>query len=166
MPAVAGEEESAEGLMGALARVGDAGRLLNTLVIGVSGVLDGRSILIPKFLKFVVGDVGASSIRKSLMLGLSGIELGPVGTEGSVNAGFSSSSSIGGKFAANPERSKGVLECVVCNCGEDEGEDDGDGGPKEDVGTNVWDDCVEATDVEGTLGITVEGNGWTEFPDG
>ncbi len=114
----------------------------------------------------MVGDRGTSSFLKSLRLGLGGIEPGPVGTEGSVNAGFSSSSSIGGKLAANPERSKAVLECVIFNCGEDEGEDAGDGGPKEDAGTKVWDDWVEDTDVEGPLDITVGESGWAGKPDG
>lgn len=125
-------EESPEGLSGAFARVGDAGRLLKTLVVGVIGVLDGLSMCSAKFLKLADGDEGTSPFRMSFRLGLDDVVLTPVGTEGRENSGFSSSSSIGGKFCANPEISK-----VVFSWGEDEGEDAGEGGPKEEVGTKV-----------------------------
>jgi hypothetical protein len=61
-----------------------------------------------KFLKLVVvdGEGGTSPFGISFKLGLDEKVLTPVGTEGNVSEGFSSSSSIEGKFCVNPEISK------------------------------------------------------------
>ena len=68
MAAIGAEDnESPEGLRGAftLTRVGDVGRLLNTLfTVGVIGVLDGLSICNGKFPKLVDGDGGGMSPLK------------------------------------------------------------------------------------------------------
>lgn len=95
-------------------------------------MLDGRSIWRGKLLNVVGGEGGTSPLLMSFRLGFDETGPMPVGTEGRENSGFSSSSSMEGKCCVNPERSK-----VVLSCGEDEGEDAGDGGPKEEVGTNV-----------------------------
>jgi hypothetical protein len=110
------------------------------LTTGVIGVLDGLSI---ETAKFLCGDgADGSPLRKSCVGWLSGAGIFPVGTDGSENAGFSSNSSIEGKACVNSDRLKEF------SCGEDVGVDDGDGGPREEGGTNVWGEGEEETGAE------------------
>lgn len=64
---------------------------------------------------------------------MEGLLLILVGTEGRLKSSVPSSSWIEGKLCANFERS------TASEGGEVGGDDGGDGGPKEEVGTNVWD---------------------------
>lgn len=59
----AGPFERLLGLRGMDVLVGDPGRLLNVLVIGVIGVLDGRSIGTAKFRNSAGGDMTESPFR-------------------------------------------------------------------------------------------------------
>lgn len=68
---------------------GDTGRLAKLLPVGVIGVLDGRSI---GSSKFRIDPRGVSFGEDLLDLALR-----PVGTEGRLNRGFSSISSMDGK---------------------------------------------------------------------
>lgn len=93
--------ESVEGLGGIVGLLGEGGRLENALLVGVIGVLEGRSIGTVKFRKEPKGDGDGSPLRRSLWEG----PTMPVGTEGRENSGPSSSSSIEGKAWLNPVKS-------------------------------------------------------------
>jgi len=86
--------ESPDGLWGIFGLVvtGEGGRLEKLLLVGVIGVLDGRSIGTVKLRKDVRGDGDGSPLRSTppLVFGED------VGTEGREKAGCSSSSSIDG----------------------------------------------------------------------
>lgn len=142
------DEERLDGFRVAVVFVGDPGRLVNEFIIGVTGVLDGLSIGFVKLRMTCgkgVGDLsgdgdlcgeptlkpvetGDKPLRPSLD-DLLELLLMPVGTEGSWNAGVSSNSSIGGKVWVNSER----LYCD--DSGEDDGVEEGDGGPNDEGDT-------------------------------
>lgn len=67
-----------------------------------------------------------------------------MGADGREKAGFSSSSSIEGKACEKPDKS---------SWGEDDGEDDGEGGPKLEGDTKVWGEGE--TGVDGTTVVAV-----------
>ena len=134
-----------EGFNGTVDLVGEAGRLLKLLTVGVTGVLDGRSMGTVKLLNEVRGDADDSPVQESFATDLlDSLLLGPVGTEGGLKPGSSSSSSIDGNACVKPERSK------LFSCGDDEGDEDGDGGPKVEGETRVWGDGADDIGVEGT----------------
>lgn len=99
---------------------GDGGRLEKLWLVGVTGVLDGRSMGTVKFRNDARGDGDSSPLRScslpppppplppygllfAMPLPLL-LEPGmPVGTDGSANAGYSSSSSMDGNAWLNPE---------------------------------------------------------------
>lgn len=121
--------------------VGEAGRLAKELVVGVLGVLDGRgpgsTERTGKFLKKV------ASLRVSRVV--TGARLVPgssTGTEGSCCSSSSSNSSIEGKVWENSVK---LYEDV---CGEEAGEDVGDGGPRLDRGTSACGEGVVEFEVE------------------
>lgn len=97
--------ESPEDLRGIVNLFGEGGWLENVLLLGVIGVLEGRSTGAVKFRKESRGDGDGSRLRKSLLLGVRDVPLMPVGTEGRENAGSSSSSSIEGKAWLKPLKS-------------------------------------------------------------
>lgn len=110
--------------------VGEAGRLAKELMVGVLGVLDGRGLgsteRIGKFLIIV------ASLRVSRVVGETRLLPGSsTGTEGSCSSSSSFNSSIEGKACENSVR---LYEDV---CGDEGGEDVGDGGPRLDRGTNA-----------------------------
>lgn len=128
------EEDKPDGLCGMVGgfEEGDTGRLPNVLSVGGIGVLEGRSGGTVKFRKDANG-----SFRDG-MLGPT-----PVGTDGRVKGGDSSSSSMEGKLFRNSDR------LMFEACGEDGGDDDGDGGPKVDGDTKLWGDGDWETGVAG-----------------
>ena len=95
----------------------------------------------------------ASPCRISVAYGLFKEAPIPVGTDGRVKGGCSSSSSIVGKARAKPVRSTSLKRDVVG--GDEEGVEDGDGGPRVEGETKVWVECVELE------GVIAEGvGGW------
>jgi len=90
-----------EGLGGIVDLFGEGGRLENALLVGVIGVLEGRSIGTVKFRREPKGDGDGSPLCTSLLE----VPPMPVGTEGRENAGPSSSSSIEGKAWLKPVKS-------------------------------------------------------------
>ena len=92
---------------------GEAGRDWKLLLMGVMGVLLGRSMGTVKFLKLCSGEPadGPSYACPFLPYAVGGLleaplptptPIGPVGTEGKENAGSSSNSSMEGKAWLNP----------------------------------------------------------------
>lgn len=88
--------ERVDGFVGTVDLFGEGGRLLKLLVVGVIGVLEGRSM---GTVKVRNGDwaAAASACRKSLAYGLFKEAPIPVGTDGREKSGCSSSSSMVGK---------------------------------------------------------------------
>jgi hypothetical protein len=151
-------------------RVGDAGRLAKELVVGVLGVLDGlgpgsngrvgKLLNMPPSLRdgSFDGGVVVMVIEEREPLAL---VLPPVGTEGTIShPPTSSSSSIDGKVCENSVKYDDEV------CGDDDGEDVGDGGPRLDRGTKACGDGVVDVefddDVEGSGGTGKEGDKFEE----
>jgi len=139
--------------------LGEGGRLAKALLVGVIGVLDGRSM--GKVLNEATGERGCSPVRgrggngglpDALLL-----PTGPVGTDCSVKSGVLSSSSIEGNAWLKPLKSKLLLNALFG--GEDDGVDEGEGGPRLDGETKAR--CELLADEEFT-GVIAEGagNGW------
>lgn len=105
---------------------GDAGRLLKVSIVGGMGVLEGRG----------PGSMGRAGNRGGMNGDLPALE--PVGTDGSFSPSCSSSSSMDGNDVANSVR-------LICDIrGEEPVDEDGEGGPKLDVGTRACGDGAEA----------------------
>jgi hypothetical protein len=135
---------------GKVGMVGEGGRLAKELVVGVFGVLDGRgpgsTERTGKFLKIVASlRVSRVVVATRLLPGSS------MGTEGNCSSSSSSNSSIEGKVWENSVR---LYEDV---CGDEDGEDVGDGGPRLDKGTSA---CGE-----GAVEFEVEAEGKVRFDD-
>ncbi|SRR6266550_4418960 len=131
-----------EGFSGTGGLLGDAGRLTNELVTGGMGVLEGRSIGTKSLIDGTVG--GGSPANRSRLLPL--LLVIPVGAEGRLNRGFSFNSSIDGNDWENPAMSRFFM---FSRRGDEEGDDDGDGGPRVEGDTMVCCDEVEEMGVGG-----------------
>jgi hypothetical protein len=120
--------------------------------VGVIGVLDGLSVGTVNVLNAADGVVGESPLRTSLEKDLFESRLfTPAVALGTLNVVLSSNSSMEGKACANSER----LKCA--NCGDEEGEDDGDGGPNVAGETKVCGEGAEETAVAGAKADNVAG---------
>ena len=132
--------------------LGEAGRLTNALVIGGMGVLAGRS---SGKKSLIEGTLGSGSLAKRSRLLPSPLII-PVGTDGRLNMGFSFNSSIGGNVWENPVMSRFF---IFSRRGEEEGDDDGDGGPNVDGDTMV---CCDEVEEMGVGGDKVDNNARVE----
>lgn len=137
-----------EGFSGTDGLLGDAGRLTNELVIGGMGVLEGRSIGTKSLIDGAEGN--GSSANRSRLLPLPLVI--PDGTEGRLNRGFSFNSSIDGNDWENPAMSRFFM---FSRRGDEEGDDDGDGGPRVEGDTMV---CWEEVEEMGVGGDKVDNN--------
>ena len=149
-----------EGAIGKAGRVGDAGRLTKELVVGVLGVLDGlgpkskgsvgKLLNIPPSLRVSRG--GSFDGVVIVVVGCEALPLmlPPVGIDGTIcHPLTSSSSSIDGKACENSVRYDDDV------CGEEEGEEVGDGGPRLERGTKA---CGEgAVEFDAESGCAVGG---------
>ena len=124
--------ESPDGLRGTVGEsgdrlgVGEAGRLLKVSIVGGIGVLEGRG----------PGSMGSAGKRGGRNGDLPALD--PVGTDGSLRPSCSSSSSMEGNDAANSVR-------VMCDVrGEEPVDEEGEGGPKLEVGTRACGDGAAA----------------------
>jgi len=143
-----GEEGVTGNTMGGR-RVGDAGRLAKELEVGVLGVLDGlgpgSNGSVGKFLNtppsLRLGSFDGGEVVVVVVPFVVREAFPSVDIDGTIShPPTSSSSSIDGKACENSVKYEDEV------CGDDEGEDVGDGGPKLDKGTNACGDGV--VDVE------------------
>ena len=105
---------------------GDAGRLLKVSMVGGIGVLEGRG----------PGSIGNAGKRGGMNGDLPALD--PVGTDGSLSTSCSSSSSMDGNEVANSVR------LIWDVRGEEPVDEEGEGGPKLDVGTRACGDGTAA----------------------
>ena len=132
--------ERLEGLRGTVgdmgaARIGELGRLWNVSIVGGMGVLDGRGpISMGRTGKGLGCTNGGAPLRRSDVDGLLEREpllLVPVVLEGILRASISSISSIEGNVWLKSCKLRTDMR------GEDDVDEDGDGGPRLEVGTKA-----------------------------
>lgn len=139
---------------------------MNPLLVGVSGVLTGRSMGIVKLREDGERDMGCSApcepffclgvglvVELDLLLLIGGL----VGTEGKTGSLFNSSR--GGKARLNPLISSLLRYPPFCNDGSEGG---GEGGPRVDGDTNVRVE-LEVTEEEEEVEGFIEGGDGNEF---
>lgn len=123
-------------------RIGELGRLWNVSIVGGIGVLDGRGPIsmgkLGNGLGWNMGGTAFACDMDGFLLERDPELLVPVGCEGIFNPSISSSSSIEGNVVAKLSRLRADIR------GEEEVEEDGEGGPRLEVGTRACGDGADA----------------------